>query len=275
MSNPNSVAITIVCALHCEAKTFIDFYKLKKQSQIHLFDVYQCDNISLIVSGIGQHNMIAAVNWFAGHFNIANRPALWLNIGIAGHKSADIGELFCCHKISEASQKNPFYPTKWLKHNIPLMPLISHHQVETDYPDNALVDMEGYAFYQSALRFNSQEQVQCLKIVSDNEANPPHKDKTIIANLIAPHAANINQYIQNHQQALLPLVVENELASFESTLLSSIHFSVSQKIQLKSKLLSIQSQQISFDENDFTHIDNANKLLAALSQLIEHNAVNI
>ena len=51
------------CALHCEAKPIIDYYRLKKDPAENAFDVYQDERIACVVSGIGGINMAAATAW--------------------------------------------------------------------------------------------------------------------------------------------------------------------------------------------------------------------
>lgn len=267
----------IVCALACEAKPFIDFFKLKKNTQIHPFAVYQSASVVVMVSGMGQINMGAAVNWLSGYLP-SKQTQFWINVGIAGHQSADIGTLFCTHKISHA-QRN-LYPTKWLNHKVALEQLNTINHAETAYKDSGLYDMEGFAFYQSAIRFNSQECVQCLKVVSDNRGQGIRRDKTFIAKLITQlivkQCAAIVAFIEMHTRALNKLdCVANIFDSLQKQLLKHIHFSHSQRLQLTKLCQSAQSHQIDLNQLGLTKASQAKHVLARIKQHIDEYAVTL
>ena len=61
--------------------------------------IYQADNLFLCVTGIGPLNMAMAISFMAGK-NIINPAAILLNIGIAGGKDYQIGNLIEINKIS-------------------------------------------------------------------------------------------------------------------------------------------------------------------------------
>ena len=54
-----------VCAMHCEAKPVIDFYRLKKSHDDNAFDLYRGDKMACIISGIGKLASAAASAWIA------------------------------------------------------------------------------------------------------------------------------------------------------------------------------------------------------------------
>lgn len=262
----------IVCALACEAKPLIDFFKLKKNTSIHSFSVYQAGSLLVLVSGLGQNHMSAAVNWLSGYLNSA-APQFWLNVGVAGHASADVGDLFCAHKISH--QQHSLYPTKWLKHKIALEQLATFNDEVTDYSQQGLYDMEGFAFYQAATRFNNQERVQCLKIVSDNKHHPINKDKQLISSYIFHHMQSIVGFIEMHTSALSQQIVESKFEGSQQQLLKHIHFTHNQQLQLAKLLQAIQSHAIDIDEAELLVLNNAKKVLDRLTTLLKSGAVEI
>jgi nucleoside phosphorylase len=265
----------IVCALACEAKPFIDFFKLKKDTNIHAFSVYQLGSVLLIVSGMGENNMSAAVNWLSGYLHHKTaRNQFWLNIGVAGHQTADVGRLFCAHKISNYQQT--FYPTKWIKHKISLEQLLTANSEETAYKENLLYDMEGAAFFQSATRFNKQESVQCLKIVSDNQHHAVNRDKTFISDLIAKHCQAVVAFIHRHTNELEKHYSnKNAFENFQQHLFKQVHFSHSQQLQLIKLCQSAQSHQITFDELSISNELQAKQILAMLKQHLDTYAVTL
>ena len=72
-----------VCALHCEAKPVIDFYRLKKSHDDTAFDLYRGDDMVCIISGTGKVASSAACAWLAARYADAASLA-WINLGIAG-----------------------------------------------------------------------------------------------------------------------------------------------------------------------------------------------
>ncbi len=262
----------IVCALACEAKPFIDTFKLKKQRDIHAFSVYRAGSMVVMVSGLGQINMAAAVNWLCAYLN-SSSPQFWLNIGVAGHASADIGDLFCIHKIT--AQQQSLYPTKWLRHKIALEQLSTFNGEETGYKKRGLYDMEGFAFYQAATRFKQQECVQCLKVVSDNKNHAINKDKQFISELIARNMDAILAFITLHTSAIAQHYDEPLLVEWQQTLMQNIHFSYSQQVQLSKFCQAMQSHCMAVETLNFKDLNEAKEVLKYLKMSLAQMAVEI
>ena len=72
-----------VCALHCEAKPVIDFYRLKKSHDGNAYDLYRGEDMVCIVSGPGKLASAAATAWIAAQEQSAGSLA-WINLGVAG-----------------------------------------------------------------------------------------------------------------------------------------------------------------------------------------------
>ena len=258
----------LVCALACEAKPLIDYFKLKKIASVHAFSLYQLGSIHLIVTGIGQSNMAAGVNWLSGYFS-SQQTQFWLNVGVAGHASADVGSLFCVHKMSY--QQHNLYPTKWLKHKVNLAPLVTNDHEESLYQQSTLYDMEGFAFYQAAVRFNSQECVQCLKVVSDNQQQAISRDKTFISNVIAKQCDDIVAFISLHTSALEVQLFSPALYDdFKATLMAHIHFSHSQQLQLDKLLQAAQSHEADLNSLAFTNDAQAKSVLNTIKNHLDN-----
>ena len=227
------------CALHCEAKPVIDYYRLKKAPAERAFDVYQNQHIACVVSGIGGINMAAATAWSAAHFNDSS-PACWINLGIAGHKSLAVGELVVAGQITQANNPHAIYPVPLLKHRHPLKPVISHPHEQSQYVDEALCDMEAYAFIHTASRFSPLELCQSLKIISDNAQTGPDRNKARISQLIHARIEDIAEFA-DQLSLLATQYAEQSLATGQlKRFLSLAHFTRSQQIQLKKLLLGLR-----------------------------------
>lgn len=186
--------LIFMCALHCEAKPVIDFYRLKKSPESTDFDLYLNDQIACIVSGMGSEKMTAAVAWAINE--VAQSDSIWINLGIAGHKTLIVGSIVIASKLSQFGQQEiielkPSYDTE-----LPLLPVITQPKESVDYTDDALFDMEAYPFIKAVLSITLIENAVCIKIISDNQNNLPTRNKARISALIALHMTDIDKITQ-------------------------------------------------------------------------------
>ena len=164
----SDVLTCVVCALPIEARVIIDYYRLRRDTQSP-WPLYLNDNMVLIVSGVGQSAAANACGYLAGRFLASGNNTLnWLNVGIAGHLQADRGAIFVADKIVEASSHRVFYPALLFDRPLASSEVITYDAPQEQYPDNALCDMEAFAFFSSAVRYSPLELVQVIKVVSDN-----------------------------------------------------------------------------------------------------------
>ncbi len=164
----NTPSVFLYVALPCEAKPIVEHFDLKKQTNYPSFAIFSNENICLTISGLGKTAMAAAVAYsYALLGNSVN--AVFLNIGIAGHKTHTLGKIFCVDKITDVDSNKNFYPQLTANIPCPTLPLITVSKASCLYRENYLHDMEASSFFETAIRFTSSELIQCLKIVSDNE----------------------------------------------------------------------------------------------------------
>lgn len=170
MQAMNKAILNIVTALDCEAHALIAHFKLVKIAVPNQFNVY-CNaqgSIYLIVSGMGRVNAAAATAFLYAHSG-AQPQTCFLNIGIAGHRDFDLAEIFLIHKVTDMSCRKSWYPFLPKKTALNTADLQTVDTVMDGYPEQALQDMEGSAFFQAASCFVDHEQVSLLKIISDNQ----------------------------------------------------------------------------------------------------------
>lgn len=221
----------LVVALPCEAKPLVAHYRLKRRLREAVFPVYERDGLCLTVSGIGKTAMAAAVAY--SHMALgAQRHAVWMNIGVAGHRTHAIGHACLAHKVTDADSGRRWYP--------PLVfqpPCASGHvytvaRPKSGYPDPVLYDMEASGFYETATRFSTSELVQCVKIVSDNASSPATQvNARQVTELIDHHIGLIDGLLQQLRTFAGPLR-EEEPPLFEA-FIERWHFTVQQQLQLK------------------------------------------
>jgi hypothetical protein len=182
-------------ALHAEARALIDYYRLKRLHDLRAFSCYASDHIFLVESGIGKIDTAAAIGWAGGRLSEAQ--PVWLNVGMAGHATAEIGTLLLAHRIEDQRSGKRYYPPQLL-HPVPSSEnLLTVDRPVDRHPRSAMVDMEASAFIRGALHFSSMELVQSLKIISDNPKHPPRKLKTAdVEALISPHTEQIDDIAQ-------------------------------------------------------------------------------
>ena len=175
--------IFILTALKTEADPLIDYFKLQKK-QGKPFSIYTNQNITLIISGIGNINASIATTYLLTKFGNSNNDKIY-NIGICGSKnpSDSIGELYTIKKIIDQATHKVIH--------LAIQSIIKQENITT-YPTpqnnpnkvkTNLVDMESFGFYSSAKLFLPRENIIIIKIVSD-KIDDTILSKNIIYSLI-------------------------------------------------------------------------------------------
>ena len=102
--------LNLIAATHAEAEPIISALKLKKVTA--LLNCYQNKNVHLVITGIGKCNTATACGWLAEKTaqssgkSAVGKSSAWLNLGIAGHKSAELGSLMVAHKVTDLATRN-------------------------------------------------------------------------------------------------------------------------------------------------------------------------
>ncbi len=199
--------IHFFCALPCEAEPLIRYFRLSRLNPFDLFPIYQSEDkrFSLVVTGIGRLNAAAAVAWHHACLT-TGKADIRLNVGVAGHDSYPVGEIYLAHKIVERQSDKVWYPQIIFKPTIGSAALMTLDSPSMAY-DEMLFDMEASGFYQMSLRLGHAELTHSLKIISDNtRQNTSTVSADRVKHLIAKRLGNINGVIE----ALTPLA--NEIA---------------------------------------------------------------
>lgn len=189
-----------MCALHCEAKSVIDYYRLSKISGRHNFDIYQRGNTSCVVSGMGADNMAHAIHW-TKRFLPQQDSIYWINLGIAGHKTFALGTAVLINRASSANDHNPLLVSCDFSHDFVTAPLISLSQPQTDYDEIAVFDLEAHTFFLTTHQFSTVNRCQSIKIISDNSETLPTRDKAWISQIIADNMSRITQFAEQLQKS--------------------------------------------------------------------------
>lgn len=271
---PSKINCFIFTALQCEAKTFITQFKLKKDLKTHPFTLYYNEQIVLAITGSGKIAMAAAVAYTLAIHESTQHPAL-INIGIAGHQTASIGELFFAHKITDADNGKNFYPQLIIKNDCLSQTVCTVSKPETNYQNDCLYDMEASGFYEIASRFTTAELIQVFKVVSDNQTSGVEFiNAKKVTQWITDQSEKIIKTIENLQQ--LAITLENPNLRYESELLQRYHFTVSSQHQLKT-LLHRWDVLTDYAELDFStkEFNNGKAIVQWLQQKIEEQTFKL
>lgn len=185
--------ITIIAALNCEAKPWVDFYGLKKQCDSP-FRYYAKDGVAIevVISGIGSIAMAAAIGWIGAS---AAHPRAWLNLGIAGHATKPIGSICRVHSVVNATDLAKYHPPLVAKWKGESSAIASVNAPTNSYAEGAMIDMESYAFFKAATLFSPSELVQSIKVISDNqEQGFEELNAAKITALMLPHIEQVNNF---------------------------------------------------------------------------------
>lgn len=263
--------INIVTALACEANPLIQHYRLKKQKQQHGFPVYSNEEITLVISGIGKTASACAVGYIqALHNTIA--PCAWLNVGIAGHKSRELGEGFLAHRVTDAANGQRFYPCYTFATPCVTDEVISVDRAETEYAHNAAYDMEAAGFYAAAVRFSTCELIHSFKVVSDNLMESSDKiTKQLGEQLVGNHLTLIDEILKTMRRLQLTMEEMFYQPADYQALLAQFRFTVTQQNQLKQLTLrwnALKADSI-FECIDISSLHKANQVLAAIKSQLD------
>ncbi|MCF6202417.1 MAG: hypothetical protein L3J59_01935 [Methylococcaceae bacterium] len=230
----NTPNLFIFTALECEAKPLIKQFELKKENITHPFPIYKNDSILLTISGVGKVAIAGAVAYTQAIFQ-PQFPPILINIGIAGHKYEPIGEILLASKIVDKDSGKRFYP-QLIGTNLPKVGEVqSSSKPCTEYSANYMNDMEASAFYETAIRFSSNELIHSIKVISDNEQTTIESiNAKKVSQLVINQLTQIEQLF-NHWVLLQKPVIPCELKEF-NLILQQWNFTVSGKIKLKSLL---------------------------------------
>ena len=165
MSSP---LFNFVVALPAEAKPLIAHFGLKRRQPDGDFPIYQNGATSLVRSGVGKEASKQATCFLLDNCN-QQEEIIWINLGIAGHATRQIGDMILAACITDEDSQQQWKIPSSLNPPCELDTLTTLTQPEFDYTRPGAFDMEAAGFL-SALKGNGY----CLKIISDNSHRPGH-----------------------------------------------------------------------------------------------------
>ncbi len=180
--------INLIVALPAEAKPLNQHFGLKRVQPDGDFPIYRNGNIQLLLSGSGAER---AANTCRSMINSSDD--YWINIGIAGHPTAAVGELFQVNRLVDHTTGKLWNLT--CLHQ-PQSHLITVNEAIADYPENALYDMEAAGITSLLEEHDQLSRTIIMKIVSDNLQNPTTQvTGRLVKSLINHQLATIDKVI--------------------------------------------------------------------------------
>ncbi|MDF1738123.1 MAG: hypothetical protein P1U86_03100 [Verrucomicrobiales bacterium] len=240
-------------ALRPEAKAIIEKFSMNlDQGASTLFPVYRskCGSHDLVISGPGKVNAAAATGYLAGLAGDDGATRGWLNFGIAGSGGNDFGEVFLASKISDsATGRSHFPPCLWDRKLTPKRKAVSTVEQPCEiYPeDDVLVEMEASGFYATAIKCQTMELCQSIKVVSDD---PAHSISAITKESVSTMCANalvtIEPWLDAYSDSIKAVNSVNSDPPAMAALLAGLHFSATREHQLRRL---VQLWRAKFDDN--------------------------
>ncbi len=271
-----------VVALQAEATPLIEHYQLKAR-KTRAYRLYESTSVTLIICGIGELAAASATSYALGslpHSSVA------INIGVAGSDHA-IGTIYHASSIAKQTMndfsehsKGIFYPQLPFKTDIPGLAIKSVGNPCTAYQPDQCFEMEAYGFCFAARQFLAAEQVQCLKIISDNPTTPLYKSgnkqslsitKAAINDLMTRNLVSITRFagqLLDSSQTGFPQMEQLEktcdrfIAHVEKQMNNKLHFTRSQQEQLGKLIRRYQVLGKSLPQH--LQIKNGSELISAL-----------
>lgn len=191
--------IYLFTALMPEAKPVIERWHLKKNITEAKFPLFENEErtLRLVVTGVGQINMAMAVAHIFSRYE-AGPDTYAINLGIcAGNRKG----AYLIQKITEESTLRTFYPDLLLCHPYEEETLLSGMTVCREQKASGLYDMEGAAFYQSAVKYIWTDRISLIKVVSD-AFEPDKVSFDDIKQAIANQSDQLEQYLNQINRAL-------------------------------------------------------------------------
>ncbi len=198
----SSKPIMLVVALPPEAKPVNRRYGMLRDTRHDRFPLYLGEELALVVSGPGKEAAGQASVWLDSVLKPAH-DAVWINLGIAGHATRPLGQAVYANTVEDEESGErwsvaPLPGPEWENDR-----LVTLNAPDTEYARTGLVDMEGAGFFQAVSGFTAPERIHCLKIVSDNRANPaPMITGKMVSRLIEEQLDILDRLFEYVREAL-------------------------------------------------------------------------
>ena len=190
--------INFLIALKHEALPIIDYFELSLNEKKYRNIYSNADkNVYLIITGIGIQNVKKAVAKLKQLNN--NKDDIWVNIGIAGHKTFKAGSIYEVKKVISKNNENTFF-TNSFYNEVPTSTIYCVNKEEKEYNNKYLYDMESYGFLEALDSLTIKENIFMFKIVSDNLQFKPKSYKNFAISFISKYISKIDNILDQYRK---------------------------------------------------------------------------
>ncbi len=225
--------MNIVTALQSEAQPLVDYFDLTGAQPDAPFQIYESEDLRLIISGPGKVAAASAVAYLAGSKQVPH-PELWLNIGVAGHAERPVGEAILAGEVIDEATKEKWYPQPVFDLELDLETVRTVSRPVRTFTTDDAYDMEAAGFYDVALRFSTVERVHVMKVVSDGRSRSPDDvTESDVKQLVSDRLEHVERVLQTCSEQL-PQVgpPAAEVEELHDWVLESCSLSVTQQHRL-------------------------------------------
>lgn len=203
-------------ALREEARPLIEHYRLRGESERSSFALYRSDEVRLVVSGIGRVAAAGATAFLAARY--PDPGTVWINFGMAAHRSLGMGECVAGSEVIEAASGRRWYPPLIGIGDLAVASVCTVDAIATDLADDRLYEMEAAGFYPTAVRWASSELVRILKVVSDRgETSCEVFDRGQVESLVSGVLERLDEQVESLEEMAgrLPEVIGSDSGALE------------------------------------------------------------
>lgn len=155
-----------VTALRAEAEPLVESLQLRPWPGPSGFSLFAGDGGRLVISGIGRAAAAAGAAYL--HAVTAGERAVWLNVGVAAHRSLPIGEALVAHKIVELATGRCWFPRLVVEPELPTATVCTVDRAVDQPEDGRVYEMEASGFFATTMRWATAEDIGCVKVISDH-----------------------------------------------------------------------------------------------------------
>ena len=161
----------IITALPDEARPFIDRFKLAKDKNQSDLRVFNDENCSLLITGVGVDRVKSTLPVFLERIPDFDNVVLF-NVGIAGGHpdKTEIGEVYPVNKVTNDETHDKYFLTIPAKNEFDTMFLTTVAKgITTGHVGyEELVDMEAAIIIAKAISYLNIDKIAVIKVVSDH-----------------------------------------------------------------------------------------------------------
>ncbi|MDX1632915.1 MAG: hypothetical protein R3234_13675 [Thermoanaerobaculia bacterium] len=266
------VPLHLVVALMPEARPLIEAWSLRPEPGSGELRRFRNQRCRLVVTGIGREAATRGTEALTAESG--KGPAIWLNVGLCGHRSLPVGEIRIAHKVVDREDGESLFPPQIVSSPWPPVELHTVHAPELEYADEVAYDMEAAGFLRPARSSATAELVQCVKVVSDNRERPARRlrDDEIRA-LMEPVIPGVRILVERLRKAASDLARDLLDRKLMDRILDRTHFTVSRRRSLEKLLRRMAAREIPVPVGELT--GDAAEILETLKRRLAEEPVRL